>query len=226
MLLTLLRRSGAPVGPVGPVLAISEGFSGAVVGLHGSSPDTLGSPATWQVNDTAGTVTDGIRRDGSGRAALTSASQNAEAIINHGADVVEMTMKANLGDGASGSNIRQSGLIFGADPSRSTNAHTARGCYIVDIVWASSFKGVRLFYSPTLSTAASVVASYSFTTAANTDYALRVTVQGGEIKVFVDGVERISYTATPTNRAYSGIMMGLSLSSSLSPFADDYKGYV
>ena len=217
--------AGAPVTPSGPTLIIDDGFSGTGV-LHGTVPDTLGSPATWSVLDNSGSLTDGIVRS-SGSADLATVGSTAEAWIDHGADITEILATINLGSGATGSNVRRAGVIFAVDPSRSASGHVLRGEYTVWLRFEPTFKALHLIHSPDLSTGPAIVASWAFTAAASTDYALRVVIDGATVRVYLDGTERISYDATGTlaNMRYAGLSLSASTGSG-GPSCDRYRGWV
>lgn len=218
--------AGAPVTPSGPTLAIDDGFSGAGV-LHGTVPDTLGSPAAWSVLDSRGSPTDGIVMAG-GSAGLATVGSTAEAWIDHGADITEILATINLGSGATGSNIRRAGVIFAVDPSRSAASHVLRGEYTVWLRFEPNFKALHLLYSPDLSTGgATIVASWAFTVAASTDYALRVVIDGATVRVYLDGTERITYDATGTlvNMRYAGLSLSAAAGFGV-PSSDRYRGWV
>jgi hypothetical protein len=118
-----LAQAGVPYTPGGLTLAIDDGFSGSGV-LHGTSPDTVGSPATWAVLDNAGSATDGLIRSG-GSAALASIGLIGEGWIDHGTDVIEIAATVNLGPGATGSNTRRAGVVL----ARTSCAENTRyGC--------------------------------------------------------------------------------------------------
>lgn len=214
LLTMFLRRSAAPI------LAIDDGFSGSGV-LHGTAPDTVGSPKTWQVVGNGNIVRSG------GTATLAANGSSAEAIIDHGTDVAEIIATVNLGPDASGSNTKRAGVVFGSDPARSTSTHYLCGEYTAWLRYEPSFKALHLIYSPDLSTTPVLAASWSFTASASTDYEIKVVVDGTTLRVYLDGTERITYDATGTlnNMRYAGVSLSSSGGLGL-PRADRYRGWV
>lgn len=188
------RRGGLIEPPAAPELqtALLDTF-GVAGALNGVPPDTTGA-ANWMAIDNFGTDGDMFQKS----AGIVTANSTGTGVAQVQALADLKKARTVLSVGSISSTRRAAGLVWGADPARTVSTAT-RGCWLAWLWKGDGFDGVRVIYSPDLSTGGTVLAYYAVPGGLTTgDYELEADWSGGATTIRLNGAAIVEGLAVPT----------------------------